>query len=253
MAFQTQQFYYNLSKGEKYIETRTVHTRQVAGIDLEIRKLQKERLELPFRLNALKEIIEKKRTEIDEIKDKLADLRTRKAEVEDELELETERLKKSQQKMSAVKNNREFQALSKEIEEIKRSNKTRENEVLELEVNIEDLKEEVKKKTKEIEGLEQESLTEKKKKAKSEREIDAKIAELEREREAVAKEVKPELMARYRFLSEKRAGIVVAAVDEGVCSVCNMKIPPQMYNELLRDEKILYCPSCQRIIYALKV
>ena len=226
---------------------------KLQGIDLEIRKLEKERLGLPFRLNALKETIEEKKAEIDEIKDKLADLRTRKNEVEDELELETERLKKSQQKMSAVKNNREFQALSKEIEEIKRSNKTRENEVLELEENIEDLKEEIKKKTKEIELLEKESLAEKKKNVKSEEEIDAKIAELGKERDDVAKEVRPELMARYRFLSEKRAGIVVAAVDEGVCSVCNMKIPPQMYNELLKDEKILYCPSCQRIIYALKV
>lgn len=226
---------------------------KLQGIDLEIRKLKKERDELPERLNALKEMIEGKNAEIAELKDRQADLRTRKTEVEDELELETERLKKSQQKMNAVKNNREFQAISKEIEEIKKSNKAREEEILQLEEEIEELNTIVKEKSEKINKLEKEASAEMKRIAKAEREIDSKIATLTEERDQVAKEVSPELMARYKFLSEKRAGIVVAAVDEGICSACNMNIPPQMFNELLRDEKLLFCPSCQRIIYALKV
>ncbi len=226
---------------------------RLQGIDLEIRKLGLEKVELPERLNALKELMDEKNAVIAELKDKLADLRTRKTEVEDELELEAERLKKSQQKMSAVKNPREYQALSKEIEEIKKSNKVREDEILQLEEEIGELKKQVKEKSREIEKLKKEAAAEEKSIVRAEKKIDKKIAALTRDRDEAAKEVRPDLMARYRFLAEKRAGIVVAAVEEGICCECNMNIPPQMYNELLRDEKLLFCPSCQRIIYALKV
>ncbi len=225
---------------------------RLQGIDLEIRKLKAEKKKLPERYDALKETIQQKNREIEELKDKLADLRTRKTEVEDELELELERLKKSQQKLTAVKTNREFQALSKEIEEIKKANKTREDEILQLEEQIEELKQEVEKRKKEIEGFEKEAGAEKKRITTKEKEYDSKIGALTQERDQVEKDVKPDLLAKYKFLSDKRAGIVVAAVDQGVCSACNMNIPPQMFNELLREERILYCPSCQRIIYALK-
>ena len=225
---------------------------RLQGIDLEIRKLKAEKSKLPERFDVLNETIQQKNKEIEELKDKLADLRTRKTEVEDELELELERLKKSQQKLTAVKTNREFQALSKEIEEIKRANKAREDEILQLEEQIEELKQEVSKRKEEIDGLEKEAAAEKKHIEAGEKEYDAKIQTLTKERDQVEKEVKPDLLSRYRFLADKRAGVVVAAVDQGVCSACNMNIPPQMFNELLREERILYCPSCQRIIYALK-
>ncbi len=225
---------------------------RLQGIDLEIRKLKKEKERLPERYDALNETIEQKEGEIEELKDKLADLRTRKTEVEDELELELERLKKSQQKLSAVKTGREFQALSKEIEEIKKANKAREDEILQLEEDIETVKKEVESRKKEIEGYEKEAAAEKKHINAKEKEYDKKIASLTKERDEVAKEVKPDLLARYNFLSDKRDGVVVAVVDQGVCSACNMNIPPQMFNELLREERILFCPSCQRIIYALK-
>ncbi len=225
---------------------------RLQGIDLEIRKLKGEKERLPERLNALLEAIDTKNEEIAQIKDKLADLRTRKTEVEDELELELERLKKSQQKLSAVKTNKEFQALSKEIEEIKKANKAREDEILQLEEEMESLKQETEKLAEEVKGFEKEAQAEKKHIEETEKELDKKIEGLTKEREEVVKEVKPDLMTKYRFLAEKRAGIVLAAVDDGVCSACNMNIPPQMYNELLREERILYCPSCQRIIYALK-
>ncbi len=225
---------------------------RLQGIDLEIRKLQAEKEKLPERFDALNETIQEKGREIEELKDRLADLRTRKTEVEDELELELERLKKSQQKLTAVKTNREFQALSKEIEEIKRANKAREDEILQLEEQIDELKKEAKKLKNEIDGFEKEAAAEKKHIDTGEKDYDTKIEALTKERNEVEKDVKPDLLDRYRFLADKRAGIVVAAVDQGVCSACNMNIPPQMFNELLREERILYCPSCQRIIYALK-
>jgi predicted nucleic acid-binding Zn-ribbon protein len=41
----------------------------------------------------------------------------------------------------------------------------------------------------------------------------------------------------------------VAAVENGVCQVCHMIIPPQKFIELQRDQDIMQCPHCHRFIY----
>ena len=43
--------------------------------------------------------------------------------------------------------------------------------------------------------------------------------------------------------------VAIVAVQDAVCQGCNMNIPPQVYNELLRYDSLRYCPSCFRIIY----
>lgn len=226
---------------------------RLQGIDLEIRKILQKKEKLPDRFEALQERVSQKEAGVEDMKEKIKDLRKRKMEIEDELELETERMKKSQQKMSAVQNNREYQALNKEIEEIKKANKTREDELLDLLEEIKNLEESVEEGDKELKKYKREAAAEQKHISSIAADLDKKIDELKKEGEAVEKEVKPDLLAKYRFLAERREGLVVAAVTDTVCSACNMNIPPQMYNELLRDESIMTCPSCQRLIYALKV
>ncbi len=225
---------------------------RLQGIDLEIRKIIEKKEKLPERLKALQERVADKEAAIEEKRVKIRDLRKRKIEIEDELELETERMKKSQQKMSAVQNQREYQALNKEIEEIKKANKTREDELIELLEEIKNLEDAVAEGEKELQADSKEAEAEEKHIRQAEADLDKKIDELRKEGESVASEVKPDVLAKYRFLAERRQGLVVAAVTDAVCSACNMNIPPQMYNELLREERMMTCPSCQRLIYALK-
>jgi len=83
-------------------------------------------------------------------------------------------------------------------------------------------------------------------------EINSKIQALNKDRTKVEKNVSPNLLSKYSFLKDRRASIVVVSVVQGVCGGCNMNIPPQLFNELLRDDKIHTCPTCQRFIYAKK-
>jgi predicted nucleic acid-binding Zn-ribbon protein len=43
--------------------------------------------------------------------------------------------------------------------------------------------------------------------------------------------------------------MAVVEVTGGICQGCYMNIPPQLWNEIIRSEKINLCPSCQRILY----
>jgi predicted nucleic acid-binding Zn-ribbon protein len=174
-------------------------------------------------------------------------------DVEDEFELENIRLTKSQKKLSSLKTNREYQALQKEINEIKKTNLIREEEILTIMEETSSLQEEIKKKKKQIRQYRKEIKTEQQSIDELQAKLEAKIGALTEERHAVSKDIDPDLLAKYDFLKDRRGGVAIAAVTDGICSACNMNIPPQLYNELLKDEKIFTCPSCQRLIYALKV
>jgi predicted nucleic acid-binding Zn-ribbon protein len=44
-------------------------------------------------------------------------------------------------------------------------------------------------------------------------------------------------------------GRAVGPVKNGICQACNMNIPPQRFNELIKGNSLLFCPNCRRIIY----
>jgi len=226
---------------------------RLQGIDLEIRKFNQEKTALPRRFNAIQEQLLSKEAERDRLKDRLSEIQKRKVDIEDEFELENTRLGKSQKKIFSVKTNREYTALQKEINEIKKANTSREDELLVIMEEIASLQEEIKAKKKEITQNRREMKAEQKRIEELGAEMDTKIATLTKDRDAVSQEVRPDLLSKYNFIKDKRGGVAVAAVSEGVCCACNMNIPPQLYNELLKEEKIFTCPSCQRLIYALKI
>jgi predicted nucleic acid-binding Zn-ribbon protein len=226
---------------------------RLQGIDLELRKINEEKSSVPEHLEALQKHLSSKEAELNELNERITEIQKRKVDVEDEFELENVRLGKSQKKLSSLKTNREYQALQKEINEIKKANAAREDEILAIMEETNSLQEEIKGKKQQVKQDRKEIKAEQKRIKQLQARLNAKIAALTEDSEAVSKDISPNLLTKYNFLKDRRAGVAIAAVTDGVCSACNMNIPPQLYNELLRDEKILTCPSCQRLIYALKV
>jgi len=219
-------------------------------IDLKILTIKKELQEAPARFEALQESQAQKEQELTEMKEKLSTLQERRFEVEDELKMETERLRKSQKKLTLIKTEREYHAILKEIDEIKKANKSREDEILEAEEEIEKINNEIDAKNKEIKEVNAQLKSEEKTLSKKTKALEKEIARLTKERKKEEKDVQPALLSRYSFLKDKLGGLVVVSVINGVCAGCNMNIPPQLYNELLRDDKVYSCPTCQRFIYA---
>ena len=76
-----------------------------------------------------------------------------------------------------------------------------------------------------------------------------KLESLGRKRKKACKAVPPPILGRYEFIRERMEHPVIVPVDDGVCSGCNIMIPPQSYNDLQRGQQILSCPNCQRLIY----
>ncbi len=218
-------------------------------VDLQIRKINKELETEPEAIKAL-------RKELKEVKE---DLATAKAELEErekvkrdaELELQDceERIKKSKQKMTEVKTNKEYQALLTEIDELQSLKSEWEDKIIVAMDEIEEAKKIVEEKEKIVKELEQRLKEAQQRLEQSFAHFKKELAQLRQKREEMAKTMDKDLLKRYDFIRSRRNGIAVAAVNAEVCEGCNMHIPPQKYNELLKGDKLMTCPTCQRIIY----
>lgn len=221
----------------------------IQEVDLAIRDLAIEKEKAPERLNALVALLSEREAELAALEERRRELLRKKTELEDELEMDQVRLGRSQARLTSIKTNREYQALLKEIDEIKKTNKVREDEILAILEESEKIAADIEEKRKLNEETRKEKDAEERRLEGLLAEIDEKIASLQKEREEKVQFVNKEILARYDFLRQKRGGLAVVEVRGSVCTGCNMNITPQLYNELLRNERIIFCPICQRIIY----
>lgn len=219
------------------------------AIDLDVQKIDEQMADGHGELVAKQREIEKGRESIADYKEQFALGEKRRRELEATITDEAERIKDRQTKLMSIQTNREYQSILKEIEDTKQANLQREEELtllLEQSELIEKKIEEISKRCEEQEvQLEADSKRVEAESAK----LDADKQKITKTREAQAKKVDAKYMTRYEMLRSKRNGLAVTGVTRGVCRGCNMNIPPQMFNQLLREQELLSCPTCNRMMY----
>ncbi len=231
------------------LNTEIEQLTELQVIDLQIAKLDVEKDTKLAELREQEKIFGESESSVAELKEKKEVAEARRREIEAELSDELSRLKERQSKMMQVQTNREYQSLLKEIEDGKKKNKEREDEIVQLmeavEADtiimdeqagaIEEGKEALEKGTKEAE--------------KFARSIDRKKAKIVKKRNTMAKKIDAPTLRQYDKLRAHRNGKAICAVINGICQGCFMSIPPQHFNNILRGDKMLSCPTCQRILY----
>ena len=222
--------------------------RELQDVDIELKAIEGDKERYPIEIRNLDEKLASEKEMLRERREKNELLEKERRQKEGDLELEQERMKRAQSKLYEVKTNKEYQALLTEIETLKEISSQREIEILEIMDEIDDVKKEYAKMEKELLEMEKKIGAEKKNLEENLGKVDGLLASKKRKRTMVAKKLRPELMTFYQTLREKRRTAVVPA-RFGACQGCNMKIPPQMFNEVQKSEAIIVCPSCNRILY----
>ena len=171
-------------------------------------------------------------------------------EKEQLLQEESKKATEKRMRMNRIKNIKELQALQREIDQIKLGNSQLEEEVIKLLEEAESYASALRAKEEELKQLEA-AWREK------QGEIEAQVAGIERAvaeasalRQAIATRLNRELIERYELIFSRRGGMAVVTVSDGICQGCYMNIPPQLWNEIIKSEKLILCPSCHRILYS---
>jgi predicted nucleic acid-binding Zn-ribbon protein len=211
--------------------------------------LEKELEEIPRKLERL--AWEEKETgmEFDKLAAELARITGQRTALEDETETVKLRMRKAESKLMSSTNQREHRAASAELEEGRDIIKSNEDRILEIMEKQEALEpkaaalEAAFNSRRSAHALAREELTRRQEEARNIlKEITCNRADTESLLDAA-------LVREYNFIRSRRQGVGISPVSKGNCGVCHMQIPPQQFNELLRGDKLMYCPSCKRIIY----
>jgi predicted nucleic acid-binding Zn-ribbon protein len=79
--------------------------------------------------------------------------------------------------------------------------------------------------------------------------LQASLDALSAQRATLVAAIDRQVLTTYEIGVAKRQGIAVAEVKDGICTICHVRLRPQMLNEVRRNEAIVQCESCQRILY----
>jgi len=216
--------------------------------DVELRRFDSELLALPQKKAAIEAQILADRTALDAAKAALDGLGKDRKRLELEVQDFEARRSKYKGQLGEVKTNKEYTALLHESENVEREIRSREDLILEAMEKVEGGQSKVKAEEgsfKEVEATRRDEI----------KIIDAKIHEGQKGRAAVAltreKKVaafKPDLLAEYSRILQRR-GTALAEAKDGACTMCHVKLRAQVYMDVKRNDTIIPCSSCSRILF----
>jgi len=185
-------------------------------------------------------------------KERLAELKKVYRSYDADIQANQARISKREEQLRSVTTNKEYQAILKEIEEIKKASSRIEDETIECLDKIDAAENEVAEKEKEY-LVEEKDVNQQKSVLEADADSERRsLDELLAQRDAVSAKIDPELIKQYEFIKSQARGIAIVQVKDCICLGCNMNIPPQMYNELHRENELRTCPHCHRMLYVIQ-
>lgn len=234
---------------EQTVEQKLKALWSLQSIHTKIDKIRQVRGELPIEVADLEDEIAGLETRLEKIRVELDDLEDSIVKRKNMIKDAQAAIKKYESQLNEVKNNREYDAISKEIEiqgleiqvcekrikeaEFEIKNKTEAYE--KAQGNLEFAKGELEVKKQELETI------------ASETQIEEET--LLKKADAAAEKNEERLLKVYNKLrGTYRNGLAVVSIERDSCSGCHNKIPPQLQSEIRQRKKLIICEHCGRIL-----
>jgi predicted nucleic acid-binding Zn-ribbon protein len=168
---------------------------------------------------------------------------------EGDIQTQQQKISKLKDQMLGAKTNEVYRAFQHEIEYCEKEIRRFEDRILELMTESEPLEKNVKAAEIALKA-EKTQVEAEKTQARERTAVDQKAAgELQVERAAIVKDIKPAVYQNYERVRKGRRGVALAEVVDGRCTACHIVLRLQYFQDLKRGESILPCESCQRILY----
>jgi predicted nucleic acid-binding Zn-ribbon protein len=225
------------------------HLIQLQDLDLAAERARRRTADLPAAQQALEMRLGERQTILAGVKDRMAAGQAARRETEKELAVVQGRLSKYKGQLMEVKTNKEYQAMQKEMAAAEHEVRAHEDTLLEHMVHAETFAAELK-------AAEAALKVEQSEVARELKALEAERAELEREmarvvaaRAEVVARLSGDVLALFERVAHGRKGIAVAEARDGLCTLCHVRLRPQKFNEVRRNDGLHQCDSCTRILY----
>lgn len=221
---------------------------KLAQIDAELREIQDELSQDRSTLSSLKSGVSKLDEKLMGDRASLASMDKARGELVQDVRNMSQQLDHSRDKLSRARTEREANAAQRELEELRKLVRDREDEIGKIAADADAARQQIEATEADHQKLASEL-------AAREGDLSSKLGsaegrgrEKQMEREAAIKALPPQLYRRYETIRSKR-GNALAQTTNGTCKACNMALPPQLFHRLRREPTLEQCPSCNRLIY----
>jgi len=203
----------------------------------------------PERQKALEARLDAAREHVATAKTQLADSQSARRNLEKDVAVHQGRLSKFREQAMAVKTNQEYHAIQHEIAFAQTAVKDIEDKILERMMEADDLTAAVKRAETELTAEQKKVDAEKRALAAEVTGLQATLEKVRTERAAIVAALDPKVLGIFELVSRRRHGVAVAEARDGVCTICHVRLRPQVFNTIRRNDEIIQCDSCQRILY----
>ena len=241
-------------------EEMTAETRAPANPDLKkLLELQKTDLErtaleaqvakLPLDITALDEQLKEHLNIYERHKEQLAEYQKERRRLEGENQLVQEKISKHKNQLYELKSNEQYRTMTHEIEMEEAKISQGEDKILE---KMEQAEQSEKLVRESEAALIQQKAQVGEQKKRLEADLDSARAQLQQlleGRRGLAGSISPEVLASYQGVQKLRGVTAMAEARDGFCAACNVRLRPQVCNEIRTNRNIIHCESCQRILF----
>ncbi len=217
-------------------------------VDLRIRELTEGLRKYPNEINNLKKNLLEKEESIKQKETSLSELKEQRDSLESSLRSNQESIKKSEERLFAIKTHKEYEALQKEITDTRKENLEIEDRTISVMTEIEETEAVLAEEKEDYASLKEQSAEQIAEKEKKIEELQISREPAEKEKSEIVSKIDPKILPLYEKIFN-RNGRALALAENEKCTNCNINIPPQLYNEILKRIKLVQCPNCKKILY----
>lgn len=223
---------------------------ELQELDLELQRLIDRLAKIPAERDQLESEFRQYAAEFLELKDRYDQTLNDRKQLETELASAQEHHDKYKQDLMRVTNPKQYEAAVREIDAAKKQISALEGEILKRMEEADKLDDEIKQRTPDVE----------RKRAEADQALvafdaerqaaDQQIAALNERRGQLAALVSKPLFAAYDRLARSRRGQALSPIsNEGICSVCRVRVRPKVFSDVRRGNEMITCENCGRILY----
>jgi len=222
---------------------------ELQGIDSAIVKKRESVDALPGKLNLFMKTLDNAQSVYQKFRERFEELEKVKREKERVLDEIQEKTRKLRIRLSDIKTNKEYQAHLKEIESADKEKNLIEDEILSVMESLETMQKGLESERRKVNAEREKGEAIRERLLKDAAAAERELGELKQKRAERIGNIPKDLYTLYLKILESKRGTAVVEARSEVCQGCNMNIPPQLFVELKKGERIIQCPQCSRILY----
>jgi uncharacterized protein len=221
---------------------------ELSSIDVDLRRIE-EQLEKHHKgLSGMQSEVRSLEDRLKADRETLTAMDRTRSDLVGELRQMTQQIDRSREKLQRSRNERESNAAQREVEELRKLHRDREEELERLNTAADSARGAIDDADKKRAALSSELAGSSDGITSSMGELEAEKAARSAERARVVARLPVVIYRRYESIRTRRP-VAIAKTHDGTCLGCHLSVPPMMFQKMRRQEEFEQCPNCRRILY----